>query len=633
MVPVHFLNRFGVRGDHLRSVAAQISDASSDALRVSDVPEGSLLVSCDPVDRHDVDVLVTFEAPALKLEDGRCVFVPYGDGDSGLRAAKVAIELAVRFDLVVVFYHTTWPSDKAVESLNPKDHVCYEAKVRSAQLDLMAQAAGVQHRFVTEMAKTVNGGITTAALRENAALIVMVRGDCVLSGSYVDQMSGGTVPLYIANLAESVEAPSVSIEEEIGSVNLDAVPVERTNEFLALIKSHAESPYVVMSLVLLMYIIKVVCKLAVGYTINSGMLIGDGWHNVADIFEAIVVMVTIRFSRQEHSGKYPLGPKNIESFFSVVIGGGLIAMALKIGATSAWTLATLAAGKEVAEVIVDSGTAPWAMAVTLGSSVLSLLMSRYEIHVGKISGHQIIVADGEETKSDGRIELATFIGILGLAFGVSWIEYPFAIVVAVLMIQTGYEIFDRGMGALLQRSIGLEVDAEMKELVEDFYGVVRVTSLKSFLTGEKVNLIIEIETASGAENHRALREAIEFQLVEYLKAEEHSSWEFYTSFYLPEPKVHRMAVPVYESHVGWRVAGIWDDLTHVVICDVVDDVVVRSTKHEWTNDATFLPYKRVSLMVWSDEDISGSTTRGIAGVVHKIHSSNKPLVYGVNLNI
>ncbi|MFA6558969.1 MAG: hypothetical protein WCT03_21280, partial [Candidatus Obscuribacterales bacterium] len=43
------------------------------------------------------------------------------------------------------------------------------------------------------------------------------------------------------------------------------------------------NPFGVMSLVVLMYVIKAILKITVGHQINSPMIEGDGYHNLADI--------------------------------------------------------------------------------------------------------------------------------------------------------------------------------------------------------------------------------------------------------------------------------------------------------------------------------------------------------------
>ena len=103
-------------------------------------------------------------------------------------------------------------------------------------------------------------------------------------------------------------------------------------------KRFVTSPFTVMVLVLVMYIVKVAVKLSVGGYVNSPMITGDGWHNVADIFEALVVIGALVISRLPKSEDYQFGRMGIESLFSVLVGGWLCIMALNIGAHSVFGL-------------------------------------------------------------------------------------------------------------------------------------------------------------------------------------------------------------------------------------------------------------------------------------------------------
>lgn len=346
--------------------------------------------------------------------------------------------------------------------------------------------------------------------------------------------------------------------------------------FIPLIRKIFTSPYGVMGVVLLMYVSKVASKLTIGDMVNSPMITGDGWHNVADIFEACVVIGTIWFSRLPESSTYPLGRKNIESLFSVAVGGLLAFMAVKIS----WQ-AGIGSGQYLdtghAPLIMGPHLAPWVMGVTGGSALLSLIVSRYQIRIGKKTGHEALVADGEETASDGRIEMATFAGVCGqYLFQAPWIEYPVAFLVACLMIRTGWEIFSRGMGALLQRTIGREHDITIQRIVENMYGINGVAQLKTFRTGDKVVLIMKVISRVQPRVQRIMKEAIASLIADYLRGQAFEDGEFFIRFDPPKSDFRRRAVLLDEHH---RVVRSLQDAVTVVICDVEYDIVTRATEH------------------------------------------------------
>src|SRR3990167_8442671 len=208
-IPVYVSVLYGSVGERLMRVAQQMANGcwyfsvlpfvglSQDL----SCPNGTLLVLDKPSGRKDVHVLLSMGTHELKLGEDRCVLIPFGNGDSGLRAALIGIQMAKQLNLSVVFYHTTWrkPEVVGLASEDGWNHICDKALANTESLRELATSVGVESRFFIEIAApTVKGGIIGAALRKRATMIVMARGSEIRTGSYVDQVAGcSPVPLFI----------------------------------------------------------------------------------------------------------------------------------------------------------------------------------------------------------------------------------------------------------------------------------------------------------------------------------------------------------------------------------------------------------------------------------------------------
>lgn len=402
------------------------------------------------------------------------------------------------------------------------------------------------------------------------------------------------------------------------------------------LKKLIRSPYGVMGIVLAMYAVKVVTKLVVGYQVDSPMIQGDGWHNVADVFEACVVIVAVWFSNKPASDEYPMGRKNIESLFSVLVGVGLLYMAFTVAwdaCTSTWKIIQ---GSDLSSPM-SGHLAFWAIGVTLGSSVLSLIVSRYQVRIGEETGYESIVADGKETASDAMIELATFIGVFGeVVFGLAWIEYPFALLVAYMMTKTGYDIFSRGMGALMQRSIGLDHDAKIKQLVNSVYGVDEVLQLKTFRSGNKVFLIMKIRSRANSEILHLIKEAVAKEVWVYLQSEDFGDAEFFIRFSRPGYDAYRRAIAIVYASGNPMVASSIKESTHIVVCDIEGGTVVRATEHAipecedkrgWIQ--RLVDEKHVSTLIFYDSAQVRAAERSLSISYTMNGPSNNLSVYGL----
>jgi len=136
-------------------------------------------------------MLVPFYERTLAASGGPLVF-PFGNRDTGLRAARLGLRIAGAMNREAVFYHTTWPR-AGVSSTEPREHLCPGAVDVCAKLEALAAGSGVKHRTVLEMAPDVTKGILDCAGRELAGLIVVAYGRWKGgtgggSGSYVDRI-------------------------------------------------------------------------------------------------------------------------------------------------------------------------------------------------------------------------------------------------------------------------------------------------------------------------------------------------------------------------------------------------------------------------------------------------------------
>jgi cation diffusion facilitator family transporter len=341
------------------------------------------------------------------------------------------------------------------------------------------------------------------------------------------------------------------------------------------------SPYLVMGSVLAMYVLKVGLKLWIGGRINSPTITGDGSHNVADIFEAFAVLVVVIVASWPADERYPFGRKNVESIARVVIGAGLLITALHFAATSIMGLVAYAPGTDRAiRAFVPFGLPRptplhmgpdvlwWVIAVTFGSAVLSFCVSWYEIHAGKVNGHASMVADGQETRSDGMIEASIFVGIcMEYAFDAAWIEYPLGLGVAFLVGRTGRELLSGGLDGLLQRSLGPKVEKAIREVCLSNHGVREVEQVKTFRVGSAAVCILKILTDAPAAAHDDVKKALKKRLAARLAELEIGEVEYHLRFSRLPPADVRVAYAAVTDGQAIAVAPDVESATHFIICD------------------------------------------------------------------
>lgn len=377
------------------------------------------------------------------------------------------------------------------------------------------------------------------------------------------------------------------------------------------VKNFLASPFVVMALVIAMYSIKAVVKVSLGTAINSPVIAGDGWHNLADILEALAVIAVIWVARLPSSKSYPFGRKNIEFFSGFAIGLALIFMGCRFALQSVVGLVALSPGLDAGlrqfiwlpaheALVMTPALMPVVLAVTGLSVLASLAVSRYQVAVGKSSGHASLIADGEETASDGRIELVAFIGIsCEYLFNIPWLEYPLGLVVAFLVARTGCQLASSAWKVLLQHSLGSECEAAITGIAGNVPGVCGLGCLKTFRVGHTAVVLLTVETRRNASTCQFIKYGLEERLSKYLLAAGFKSCDLHIKFAKPDPQRYRVAFVLRQEKGMTAVAGTLAEATHVVVCDVEHDTIVRARKDDVPapqDVSAFVRDKRISVL-------------------------------------
>ncbi len=345
------------------------------------------------------------------------------------------------------------------------------------------------------------------------------------------------------------------------------------------------SPYLVMTIVISMYVVKVCAKLSIASVVHSPVLAGDGLHNLADIAQALIVILTVFYARQP-SDAYPFGRKSAESLLSLFIVAGLLFTAGVLVLNSIDKLLGLELDLPhflKTEKLAIQPQYLWVLiAITLGSFLLSLIVSRYQVTAGKATGDGAVVSDGQETLGDGWIELATFFGVIGeYLWHIAWLEYVLSLVVAGLIIRTAYEIGAPAKAELLKKSIGREYEDEITRIVNSGRGA-RLLELKTFRVGSSTAIcILKIETdAQTAEAMYYQKHGFVARIVAYLKSAGFTDADYYVRFEHKVGSEERYAYGIIKTKGAIVIAPALKDATHFRICDVMHGKCIRAFDEE-----------------------------------------------------
>ncbi len=428
------------------------------------------------------------------------------------------------------------------------------------------------------------------------------------------------------------------------------------------IQARLANPFFVMAAVVILFIIKAGVKIWIGLEVNSMVIKGDGFHNVADIMQNFIIIIVLYIATRPRSQEYSMGRGNLEflasltvslmlmfvaldfireslgglahSFHFIAVGFQTIGSVLSFVPYAGPWLVDLLAVKEMAPPSVAGPLFPYVLAVTVGSIVVSRIACHYQIKVGKTTGHAVVSAAGEETRADARIEFVTLIGIISEKMFPSYpfVEYAFALFVAFVIGRTAKELFSEAWEALSTKSIGLEIDEQLRRICLNVPGVTNVVTLGTFRVGP---LAVVKVTLNGMRRRSmpVLTEVIEEQLKNYVVKQGFVECQVDVTFKRPlnEANHHRIAYAVVcsaEREIV-TIAATAASATHILVADMEFDEIKRSTLDPVPADsADYLRRKRAREFYVFDEETERASWQS-DGVELKAAASYLPAAAGL----
>lgn len=172
-------------------------------------------------------------------------------------------------------------------------------------------------------------------------------------------------------------------------------------------------------------------KLVIGYTANSEALKADGLNNTTDIIASIAVLIGLKISQRPPDKDHPYGHWKAETVASMVAAFIMVGVGLYVLYN-----ATLSAFDKT---IIKPD---WISAMTgLVCAVIMYGVYLYNRNLARKINSQSVMAAAKDNLSDAWVSIGTVIGITGSQFGLPWLDPVTAVVVGLLIVKTGWDIF------------------------------------------------------------------------------------------------------------------------------------------------------------------------------------------------
>lgn len=186
----------------------------------------------------------------------------------------------------------------------------------------------------------------------------------------------------------------------------------------------------VLTRVFVLNVLVAAAKLAFGYATGSVSIASDGFHSLTDSASNLAALVGIRAARQPPDQNHAYGHRKFETLASGAIFFFLLLVLVEVVRAA---LGRLESGG-VPEVTTLS------FVVMIGTLVINLGVVAYESSAARRLNSELLIADSHHTRSDVYTSLSVIAALVGVKLGYTWMDPAAALLVAVFIGWSGWQI-------------------------------------------------------------------------------------------------------------------------------------------------------------------------------------------------
>lgn len=220
------------------------------------------------------------------------------------------------------------------------------------------------------------------------------------------------------------------------------------------------------------YILLSCVKLGVGYWAGSKALFADGLNNTTDILASVAVLIGLKIARKPADTEHAYGHLRAETIASLIASMIMIAVGLDVLFKAVDSTIHY---KEQAPDLISAFTA-------LFCAFSIYMVSRYNLRLAKQINSSGLMAAAKDNLSDAWVSIGAAVGIFASQFGMPWIDPIAAIIVGVLIIKTGWDIFIEAAHTLTDGYDNSELN-KIANQVSAIDGVREIQTIKARIHG------------------------------------------------------------------------------------------------------------------------------------------------------
>lgn len=224
-------------------------------------------------------------------------------------------------------------------------------------------------------------------------------------------------------------------------------------------------------------------KFIAGVLGNSSAMVADAVHSLSDFVTDILVLVFVSISAKPQDQSHDYGHGKFETIASFLIGLALVGAAMGIVASGVLKLLAWWGGEQLE---APGWIAFWA---ALLSIFIKELLYQYTARRGRQLDSQVMIANAWHHRSDALSSIGAALGIgLAIWLGQRWtvLDPVASVIVGLMLVKVAYELLKTSVGELTERSLPMETEQEIIQIIQSFSDVCEPHNLRTRRIGNRI---------------------------------------------------------------------------------------------------------------------------------------------------
>lgn len=241
-------------------------------------------------------------------------------------------------------------------------------------------------------------------------------------------------------------------------------------------------------------------KFVAGFAGRSSAMVADAVHSLSDLVTDLIIFIFVHTASKPKDRTHEYGHGKYETLATLIVGIILILVGLGI----------MGAGIKDCIAYFQGNIGERPRMIALIAAVVSIALKEgvyhYTLRRGKKIDSPILIANAWHHRSDAFSSIATLIGVGGSMFlgkGGMILDPLAAILVSFYIIKSGYDVVKPSLDELLEKSLPIETEKEIRQILKSVPGIEGVHQLKT----RKIGSLYAIEAHTEMDGQMSLEEA------------------------------------------------------------------------------------------------------------------------------